>query len=59
MMGKRKNNQSEGKQKMIAALLGMTIRNWGKVYGEPSIMYEGRLSKTKNTLINCGILDMP
>ena len=42
----------------------MTIRNWGQVYGELSIMYEGRLpeqaidSKLKNRRISQPAIDM-
>lgn len=56
-MGKRKEPMSEGKKNIIASLIqeydvktaevvkkwSLPIRNWGKVYGELSIMYEGRL----------------
>ena len=40
---------TEGKRNIIQQLLRVTekwtmsIRNWGQVYGELSIMYEGRL----------------
>lgn len=51
MARRRRDRLSEEKKNIIEDIYGfeatkkwtMSLRNWGKVYGELSIMYDGRL----------------